>query len=323
MLRNRRLWLSGLALLAAASLAAPARAALDRYLPPDAEVYVSFNLKQAFDSGLAKKLGLDKAKEALKGVDEVEAVFKDLGFDPFKDLDNIIIAGPGGNDKDKGLLIVHGTFDLAKFKAKAEEAAKTNGDILKISKSGDHLIYEVVLPDQDQSLFVALAEKSTMLASPGKDYVLDALKKVDSKDKPTLKNKAFQTLLEKMSDKQTVSVAALGSALLKGQLAETPAKEVLEKLDAVGGGFTVTDDLKLEVVFSTKTAADAKEVEKQISDGVNSALTIVGLLAGGQKEFGIVLDLLKSIKTKVEDKTVILKGMLDADAIDKALKKDL
>jgi hypothetical protein len=323
-LLNTRFRLGGLALLTAAALAAPVAAApLDKYLPADTEVYVSFNFKQSFNSGIAKKLGVEKARDALGGVAEVESVLKDLGFDPFKDLDSFAAASPGGNDQDKGLLIVHGTFDLAKFKAKGEEASKDHADIVKISKVGDHVLYEVIVPGQDMSLWVVIADKNTILASAGKDYILDALKKTDAKAAAPLKSKAFQDLLEKMGDKQTLTIAAMGSALIKGQLGETPAKETLEKLEAVGGGLTMADDLKIEVVFSAKSADDAKDVEKQLSDGINNALTIVGLLAGGQKEFGVVLDLLKSIKVKADAKTVTLKGLLDADAIDKILKKDL
>jgi hypothetical protein len=336
---RRRLWTVGLAVLTAAVLASSARAddkdakkdvekkagptALDKFLPADTEVYFSLNFKEIFNSGLAKKLNLDKARDALKDVEEVQSVLKDLGFDPFTDLETITAAGPGGDAQDKGLFIFHGVFDLDKFKAKGEEAAKSNPDILKISKSGDHTLYEVIPPGGDISLWVVLPDKGTILASPGKDYILDALKKADGKEKPGLKSKEFAALLEKMSPKQSLSIAALGSALLKGQLGDTPAKEVLEKLDAVGGGVTLSDDLKLEIVFTTKSGDDAKDVEKQLNDGVNSALTIVGLLAGGQKEFGVVLDLLKSIKVKADGKTVTVKGLLDADAIDKILKKDL
>jgi len=320
----RRLWLGGLVLTAAA-LAAPAPAAvLDKYLPEDTEVYLSISFQQMFSSGLAKKLGLDKAKDALKDApSEITDVLKDLNLDPFKDIESLSVAGPGGDAPDKGLIILKGTFDVAKFKERADKALKDNSDVVKSSKVGDYVVYEVTIPGQDAALFVCVADKNTILASPGKDYVADALKKIDGKAKPALKSKAFQAVLEKMSDKQALSMAAMGSALLKGQLAETPAKEVLEKLDAVGGGLTMTDDLKLEVVFTAKSADDAKDIEKQLGDGVNNALTIVGLLAGGQKELGVVLDLLKSIKVKADGKTVSLKGLLDADAIDKILKKDL
>jgi len=96
---------------------------------------------------------------------------------------------------EKALIIAHGHYDLAKFKAKGEDAAKTNGDILKIHKrEKGPLIYEVKLPQADTTVFVALADKNTMLISPGKDYVIDGLKKIDSQ-KPTVKNKEIQTLI--------------------------------------------------------------------------------------------------------------------------------
>src|SRR5262249_47295568 len=110
-----RLWGAALAV---AALAAPARAAdLDPYLPADTEVVVTVNVRQLLGSELLKKLGLDKAKEALKDLDQVKTVLDELGFDPFKDLDRLTVAGPGGTEQDRGLIIARGRFDPDKFKA--------------------------------------------------------------------------------------------------------------------------------------------------------------------------------------------------------------
>src|SRR5262249_51508286 len=152
----------------------PGRAAdLDPYLPEDTETVLNLNVRQVLDSALIKKHALEAAQEALRGNDQVQDILKDLGFDPFKDLDHILIAAPGGTDKDRGLAIVRGRFDVDKFKAKAEEAATNNGENLKIHKvqGGKYLLYEVNTPDLDTPLFVALASKNTLLVSPGKDYV--------------------------------------------------------------------------------------------------------------------------------------------------------
>jgi hypothetical protein len=176
MIRSRTAWLGGLLLLA--FTAVPGRAAdIDKFVPEDSEVIATFNVRQLLDSAVVKKIGLDRAKDALKNIEEATDVLKALDFDPFKDLDQVITASPGGNAEDKGLIIAHGKFDVAKFKAKAEEVAKTNGDVLKIHKSGANQIYEVkIQAEQDVTLFVAIASKDTILASPGKDYVVDALK---------------------------------------------------------------------------------------------------------------------------------------------------
>jgi len=325
---RRSLWIRTLGLvLAAACLAGPAQAGeVDRYLPDDTEVVVTLNVRQVLDSNLVKKFGLDQLREAIKANDEVNAVLKDLGFDPLKDVERVIVASPGGTDQDKGLVIVHGKYDLAKFKAKGEESAKDYGDIVKIHKvkSGrdEFIIYEVILPDQGQSLFVALPTDSTLLLSGGKDYVVDALKKTGRKGKPTLKNKDFQAVLERLNAKQSLSLVALGSALRKGGLAETPAKDVLERIDALGGGITISDDVKMEVVIGAKNADDAKLIHRKLTDGINQAVGVLALLAGAQPELTPVVEVLKTLTTTTKDKTITIKGQISADVIQKALDKD-
>jgi hypothetical protein len=318
-----RLWRTCAALACAALFfAAPVQAGeIDKYLPDDSEVVVTFNVRQLLDSPLVKKYGLEQARETLNGAEEVSAILKELGFDPFTDLDRIIVAGPGGTEQDRGLLIVHGRYDLGKFAKKGEESAKENPDSLKIHKvkaGGERIVYEVVLPD-GMSLFVALADKTTLLASPGKDYVVDGLKKTEAKAKPTLKNRDFQTLLERMDGKQSLSLAAVGSALAKG-IPERKVQTELEKIDALGGGVTVGEDVKMEVVLSAKNADAAKELNDTIAKGLNQATGVLSLLAGSTKELAPLAEVVKSVKTSAKDKTVILKGEIGADLIEKAIK---
>ncbi len=320
MLRARNLWLGGLLVVALA--AAPARAAdLDKYLPEDTETIVTLNVRQLVDSKVVKKIGLDQFKEALKGIDEVSDALKDLGFDPFKDLDSICIAGPGGNDQDKGLVIVHGKFDVEKFKAKANDAAKNNADVLKkIHKSGTHEIYEVHIPgDQDVTLFVTIADKGTILAAPGKDYVVDALKRVEAKKNPGLKNKQIQTMIEKMDTTQTLSLGMVGDALAKAEVPDEKIKAALSKIETVSGGISVTDELKLEFKIGTKTPADAKEINKTINDGLNQGIGLLALL--NEPKLAPVVDFLKTVKASAKDKDITIKGKIDAEAIEKALDK--
>jgi len=219
---------SGLVVLTCLAFTAPTvRAAdLDPYLPADTETYVSIHVRQLLDSSLMKKFGLAPAKDLLKGFDTVNDVLLDLGFDPFKDIDRLIIATPSGKETDRGLFIVHGKFDVVKFAAKANDAAKSNGNIIKAHKvplggGVTQAVCEVVVPSQDLSLFITLASDKTLLAAPAKDYIVDALKQVKLKKKPVLKNKGFQALLEKMDAKQTISLAVLGKGLSKAGIVES------------------------------------------------------------------------------------------------------
>ncbi len=314
--------------LAAGLSAAPARAGLlGPYLPDDSEVVVTVNVRQILGSPLVKKHGLQKAREALKDFDQVEAILKDLGFDPFKDLERVTLASPGGTEKDRGLLIVHGNFNLDKFKAKGEEAARDYPDYLKIHKvpagaGVTQVVYEVTPPDADMPIFVALPAKDTLLASPGKDYVVDAVKKAARKAKPALASKEMQALLEKMDEKQSVALAALGSGLTKGGGGPAAVKAQAEKVEAVGGGVTVGDDLKVEIALAAKTAEGAKELHASLDKGLKQALALLSVLTSAQKELNPALEVVKTLRVSLRGKVVTLKGTVSADVLEDALKKD-
>jgi hypothetical protein len=316
---------AGLACAALLLAAAPLRAGeVDRCLPADTEVVLTVNVRQLLDSPLVKKYGLEHAREALKSLDEVSDVLADLGFDPFTDLDRVTVGSPAAGDPDRGLIIARGTFNPVKFRAKAEDAAKDHPDAFKVHKvpagaAGPQPVYEVVLPGQDASLFVALAGKDTLLASPGKDYVADALKQAAGKGKAALKNKDFQALLERMDDRQSLAVAAVGSALRKAKV--EGAADLFAKVEAVGGGLTVGDDLKLELAVAARTADEARDLRKAAGDGLNQATALVGLLATQNEQLALLTDVLKSVRVGGKDKTVSLKATVPADLLEEAFGK--
>ncbi len=293
---------------------------VDKYLPDDTEMVFSVNVRQIVESEVFKKNIEEKAREALKNQDELQDALKDLGFDPFTDIDRVIAAKPAGGDQDRGLLIVHGKFDLDRFRAKAEKIAKDQPDLLKVHKVANAagnkaLVYEVML-DSAPPVFVALPDRSTLLASPGKDYITDALKK----DKPALKNKDMAALLERMNDKQGVAAALVGSALAEGAAPEV--KDVLSKINAVGGGVTVGEEIKLEIAVTAKSADDAKAIRDGVEGGLKQArLTLAALAFADSKQIDAILDVVNSIKASDKDKTVLIKAAVSPEAIENAAKK--
>ncbi len=235
-------------------------------------------------------------------------------------------AAPNGTEPDRMLVILHGKYKLDKFKAKGEDVAKTMGEFLKLHKvadgaGGQVTVYEVTVPGQDQALFIALPTETTLIVSPGKDYVADAIKRGKAKGPVALKNKEFQALLAKMDPKQTMSLAGIGEALAKN-CSDASIKELLAKVDAVGGGITLADDIKLELVIGTKTLQDAKELKTTVNDYVTKGLALVGLLALQQKELAPVVDVLKSIRCSSKDKAVTIKAEISAEVIE-AIQKAL
>ncbi len=310
------------ALSAVLVLLPAARAAeVDKLLPPDTGIVVTVNVRQILDSPLVKKHGLQAAREALKSNDEVNQILEELGFDPFKDLDRITAATPTAADKDRGLVIVRGRFDVAKFKSRAEEAARDNPDALKIVKVGGKAVYEVSLPGQDDPLFVALLNNTTLVASPGKDYVKEAIDKESGNNKAgELKDKDLRAVLGRLDDGQSVSVAAVGGAFKGRDLGD--AGEALEKVDAVGGGLTVTDEVKLEVVLAARSDEDAAKIKETVNNGINSGIALLGLAAGEHKGLEHLLDVLKSVKAVGKGKTVTLKARLSAETLEEIFKDE-
>src|SRR5258708_446042 len=175
------------------------------------------------------------------------------------------------------------------------------------------MVYEVNVPELPTPLFVSLASKNTLLVSPGKDYVVEALKR---KDKPTLKNKDLQGLLEKMDPKQSWSMAVIRNAWDKAELPDA-IKSTLDNLEAVGGGITIGDDINLELAGSTKNAQAAREISKTVNDYLTQGLGILALLAGQEKKLAPVVDIVKTIKCTARDKTVIIKAQISAEVIEK------
>jgi len=313
------------------SVSHSARAAeLDPLLPADTETLVRVNFRQLFDAEVFKSKLLGPARQMLKESPEVADVLNDLGFDLFKDLDKVIVASPTGTETDRGLVIVRGTFDLAKFKKKADDTLESNPDVLKVHKvplgGGDtHILYEVVVPNQDLSLYVALVDSKTLVVSPGKDYVVDGLKKVKLKQKAVLKNKDFQALLEKLDPKLTVSMAVLGKAFAggdnEGALPEAVTK-TLANVEAIGGGLLVSNEFKAELVVVGKDERSARVLRETTDKAVKVALVGLTLLGENRKELSLLLEVLKTVKVSGKGKTVGFTARLTADVLDDFFKKD-
>jgi hypothetical protein len=314
----------------------PVRAAdIDPYLPPDTEVVSVLNIRQVLSSALIKQIGIENIKALMAQQEEVTSVLKDLGLDPFKDVDKIISAGPSTGEQDKGLMIIRGRFDVDKWKARARKEAKENKDLVKAhtvkdGQGGEHEIFEVAVSDAvpqapgGVSLFVGFAGKNVILASASKDYLIDGLKRKPDATKAELKNKEFANLLSKLDDKQSMSVAFTGDILTKGQLAEVPdqVKDMLKTITSVSGGITVTDGIKVDVSAGTKEAGDAKKISDTLSEGVNTVIGFAALAAANQKELQVVVDFLKSVKVNAKDKIVTLKAEVTGDDLGKLIPKD-
>jgi hypothetical protein len=321
-MRISRGWQKCLLAGALFALVVPARAAeVDKYLPGDAEFVAQINIRQIIDSPLFKKFLLEKAKDKLKEHDDVAKIFDELGMDPFKDVSTVTTAGNGVETESKPYIIVHGNFDVAKFEAKAEKVAKEMGDTLKIHKEGDYKVYEVkVEGGDDKPMFVGIVDKTTIVASNDKDFALDCFARAAGKKKGTVK-KELQDLLEKIDGKQSMWMAMPGSVLAKSPLSQDDkAKKMLDKMDSFTLGFTMDKDIKLAVAIASKSAENAKELAEDLKEKLTEAKGFLALIAGQMQQLAPLVDVVGNAKVETEGKTVTLKGGVDEELIEKALK---
>jgi hypothetical protein len=321
MARTPRVRWAALALaLAVLCQATPARAAVPtKYLPDDSEIVFTVNVRGFLDAPLVKKNLLDMAKEFLKN-QKFQKELAAVGFDPLKDLDGMTYAVPDAADPHKGLTIITGKFDTEKIQQKAAEFAKKNDKVLKISKTGNYQLWELTPPNEDKTIYIVLVDKTTLLASTGKEQVTDALAKADGKKKTELKKKTLANLLKKTDKKQTFCFFALGTALAKIEIPNVgeQAKAVLDEIKSLSGAVTVGADIKVRINVGTKTAAKAKQLSKKVNQGLLVAQTFLALQS--DERLAPVADLLKTVKARAKESTVTVTFTITKELILEGLK---
>jgi hypothetical protein len=319
--RYCRSWLCMVA-CAVVLAAAPVRAAeLDKFLPDDTQVIVSVNVRQILDSGLAKKYEI--AKELEKQIaqsDEASKVLKSLGLDPLKDINRITVALPGKKDEKRMLVAITGSFDLAKIHDTADQHIKTHPDKLAVTKEGGMRLYEVKdqKGDKTETTFVTFLNKEVIVASPIKEYVMDAMAKSAGKKEAKF-SKGLQELVAKQDAKQSFWVAALATEDMKAELANIPqTKQLSKNLESISAGVSLTTEIKLNVSAQTSDEATAKDVKVKLEGlrGVGVAL-VAGM--DNLKDFApMITDVLNAFKFGQEKGLASIDLTISADMIAKA-----
>lgn len=289
------------------AVAAPVWAAdYEKFVPDDTEAVVMVNVKQVLASPMLKD-----ALGALKSM-AATGPLKEMGFDPFTDLDHVIVAVPGGGNVDRAVVLVQGKFNVAKFEAAAEAAGKAD---LKVHKVGTSKVYETKVPVPqvgEQGVFVSFLDGTTIAVANSKESITETIDRKNGTKKGAVK-KDMKDLLGKMDGKLSLAVAVLGT--VAGQA------EVSDRINNITGGISLVNDIKLDFVIATKNADAAKELEGLITMGIDQAKQILPIVAANQKQLTPIVDLIGAIKVTAAGTNVTIKAQLSKEDIEKALKK--
>jgi len=333
-----RIWLLAIGLV---HLAVPLRAAeLDRkYLIDDAHLVVTVNVQKALASPAYMK-HYQPQVEALLKADMVQAVIKDLGFDPLKDIDRItLVMGLScyrddaqmengqivGFDSQAGpYFIVQGRFDAAKLEAKVKQLLPD----LKVHEIGANKVLELnskLLGGMP--MFAAVVDPKTVVIARFKEQVAVALDKAAGKKKTTLTDKVLAGLLAKLDADQVVAAAASGdmiggsSTTVANNVATVKHRTLKEEtgVESVLAVLRVADDLKGEVTITVNDGDQAKNMAQTIETGVQSGIDQIKRLIESPnqgiqpKHMAPWLNVLKTVTVKARDNQIVLQGQASAE----------
>jgi hypothetical protein len=327
----------GLVILAAAFPLAPAARAQTKHLPPDTEAILTLNVRQVLEADLVKgQKGLLKnlLDNFVNQNEEAQKYLKDLGFDVFRDVDRVTLAVPAAADPSKGLIIAAGRFDAKKLSAVARDAAQAHGDVLKVTRSGQHELIEVTPPGgEGKEVHLALAGPGTLFVAPTKAGLKQALARASGDQEPQLK-KEFKELLGIYDKKASLSFLATKAAALQllaaskdpnvanvARLLENDPTGSLAKVVGFTGSLTLGKDVQFQVGVTAADADTAKEFINQANIGLIGAQIAVAKMARDNPQLAPAMDILRTLKASAQGNTFLIRGHVPPAVIEAALKQ--
>ena len=285
-----------------------------KWLLPDAEFFVKFNVKQMMASDLMTKGGIVALKDAIKNNEQLKGVLEATELDITKDLDSIVASGSGNSAKDaKALVVIRGKFNRVKMQDALEKAAKKD-DKLKIVKEGTTTLYE--FPAGESTMYAAFANANTMVLTHSKESTVAAVN--EGGKKAVAISAGMKSALSRFNGKESMTMALVINADLQKMLAGIPnAGAAASKLTSVTTAVTLTDAVALDIAGVTGDAKSAKQLSALLD--VLKA-TGAAALAGMEEIPPVAGELLGAIKVSASKEAVHLKLDVTKEMIDKASK---
>ena len=319
MLSQRKLWsilaLVGLVIVGSAKAdpaPAPKGVTADdtKWLLPDAEFFVKFNIKQMMSSDLMTKGGIDALKDAIKNNGQLKGVIEATGLDITKDLDSIMASGLGNSAKDaKALVDIRGKFNRAKM----QDALKKDEKV-KIVTEGTTTLYE--FPAGESNMYAAFADANTMVLTQSKESTVTAVK--EGGKKAASISAGMKSALNRFNGKESVAMALVVNDDLQKMLANIPnVGAAASKISTVTTAITLTDAVALDVAGVTGDAKSAKQLSA-ILDALKA--TGAAALAGMEEIPAVASELLSAVKVSASKEAVHIKLDVTKEMLDKAAK---
>ena len=283
-------------LFAFCGIASAADRALLDLMMPDAQVLFGINVARIAESSIGKEI-----KAGLQGASpELQQIVQQTGFDPARDLQEILIAATG-NQNGEGLILARGNFDAAKLGAFCSRSSRP-----PVKYEGVDILSS---PTPHGGAFAFVDNTIAIGGTLGEVKAAIRRHKQQVELNPNLIAKVAST-----SERydiwvlSTQSMAGIGS-----KLSDTNRQlgDLVKSIEQVTGGVKFSSNLDAALELITDTEQNAIRVHDTLS-------LFTGFLTPGRQEASGIRP--EDIKLTVESKTVRLKLTITGEQLQKQVQ---
>jgi hypothetical protein len=285
---------------------APSAAALDPalidFIMPDARLVVGVDIAQMRSSPLNASF-----TNSVQGANpELQKLMAAAGFDPMRDLQELIFASPGLGKNPPALLVARGSFDTAKLRAFAESAGSKITDFKGVPLLSD--------PEKDTGAFALL---DNIILAGNREQVKKA---IERRGRGRILNTEMATRIAEVSrryDAWLVSIAPLAT-----MSANLPSDA---KLDGITGAealraieqFSVGISLKSDLAFAAEMVMTNAQAAGSMAGGLQMMMAMAQQSAKDQPD---MMNALKNVKLDVEENVVRVGMSVPVSEVEKAVR---
>ena len=269
-----------LPLLLAARAVPAAGLPLTDFLPPDTKTVFGFRVHDIAASPLAPIL---TAPALASGAVWLKMVWAS-GFDPLRDIDEVLISTSGAGPNPAAIILVKGRFDIARL----TEGVRRYHDVPLLGG------------EKDTDSVVALLDESTAIT--GDPALVRAA--IDRRDGGARIDPAFRERIASLRERY--DIWGLGE-LADGFTAPAPEAKALESIDRFQFGIQLATGLELGAEIHARSAADAGKL--------HTALEMVASLLQSQR----TSESARKFELQVEDSTIKVTLAMSQEEFQKAI----
>lgn len=277
-------------------------------LPRDARFVMGFDVKRFAASPFYAKFASQRGMRP----DALAELEEKTGLNPARDIDQIVIAGSGGQQGTPGIAVALGRFDLYKL----GRAIETQGKGATGANHEGVTVYSFA-GEERRALALAFLDERALVFGP-KDQVLEAVTARTRGEAPLKTNAALMARVEQVRPGSTFWMVG-DQSLLAGLPTSIPAPGA--SADGSAGsitlpalvGLTVTGDLDPQVAIQVTGEARDALAAKNLADVVRGFVALASLQAQQKPE---LQQLASAISVATEENRVLLNARVPYELLE-------